>query len=663
MPLSFGLSARSASSSKMKVRQGGPQHKGKAKPKAKSKAKGKSKAKLTSKSKGKRRARSRPTFSNSDTSSDANSDASHDDHALSDDFSDSGSESTDSDVYESDVSEGLVGDPEIVAMLRDGRKTERAAVRHKAKADRKEARRQADTHRASGPDVVNFSASDDDMEEDQVVQPRPALHTPSSTARSGSSKGRGTLSGAALHTPKAPKGDTTAAGRMAPSQPSRPRSVLSVCEQLFEVAVIRDSVRANPVTDSWHMDMFDHVFTLLGSIMASMGVMHSEVRFLLQALYTTQPSPSQFPSTPAASAEAALSAALSRPVFADSVDEYNRLTGRAVSKAVLWTDGEARTKMAEETGVTSPVLPFAYIVRDEYGEPVCAERLKTIRALIREAVAVLEALPDKRVPNGNGVLPTRCRSYFQTYHRFSFLQAIRTIETNAPEMALCKGHYKALNGIDRRLKSLITKDTREVVDLTKAEDEDGQETGEPTLKTPSAARSATASTRRPTPRPVTKKSSSTAAAVGAEILGAYPRATQTALVPLTSTASTAASAASSFTAVEAASSAQVPAMDHVSVGRQATFPTSTLNTDTVPMSRRVETADTSRRPMPFHSAVAPRRDGPSTGGLQLPSFDSMFSAPSPTMHPFSQTQTGPSSSLYSTSYPYIPPPPPAPGFQ
>ncbi|KAK0518153.1 hypothetical protein OC842_007876, partial [Tilletia horrida] len=171
-------------------------------------------------------------------------------------------------------------------------------------------------------------------------------------------------------------------------------------------------------------------------------------------------SPSGSPATPGSQPTFA-----SQPTsFASSAAEYNRLTGASISDKVLWTEAEARVEFAKEAGVEalkhSTPLPFGFCIRNEAGRRVGAERVKAIRALIREVCAELEALPDKRVPNAAGALRTRCRSYYQDHHRFALLQAVRTIESSAPEMALCAHHYKTLNGIDRRLKSISSKDTR-----------------------------------------------------------------------------------------------------------------------------------------------------------------------------------------------------------
>lgn len=379
------------------------------KPKSKGRTyKGNGKAKSTSKSKRSvtRRARARRAFSHSDGSA---SDA----FSLSEELSDTDSQSSASSDsgseqlhYETDRSEGLVGDAEVVAILRAERKASAARgkkVQCAAAAPRLKERKDA---RRTGVVCMPHLVDDDDKDEDTdgVLHLQPGKRKSAYTVAA------------------TPRTVGTARRSSTATQPSPLRTVATLTEQLFEVARIRDTVRADLSAEPWQMDMFEHVFTLFGNVLISVGGLHAQVDCLLACVKAQYRPPPTDPSTPASG----MPTASPLPVFAETVDEFNQITGRSVSRSVLWTDEEARVDFARTTGVAALThntpVPFAHIVRDEDGQPVSAARLKTIRAVIREAVAELEALPDKRVPNQSGVLPNRCRTYFQTYHRFAFLQ-------------------------------------------------------------------------------------------------------------------------------------------------------------------------------------------------------------------------------------------------
>ncbi|KAK0538910.1 hypothetical protein OC834_000235 [Tilletia horrida] len=519
MPLAFGLSARRARSSVQNRHDMAAKAKAKAKSKAKAKAKGKSKAQDKSKDR-------RAVEMFSDDSDSGEFSGSSDDSASS--RSGRSIRQRYGAAQDTDSSEGLVGDEEVIEMLR--------AERRAAKAASRPSRHQSGhgRHRHSS---VAFSESEGEASDanlhPELRRKRPASPGPSSIPMTHNYKksrpaettpaGRTSKTSSLSRVAVTPTSTTSmsftpyavpSATRTIPASGSAPRTVWSLCDQLFEVARVRDRVRAGAddrPADPWLEEMFEHVFTLLGSAMASAGAMHSEILFLLHGLNANVLLPPPLgldgPHAPVPSR---------RIVFAETVFEFNRLTGRSVSAEVLWTEPEARSAWAKELGVQalkhSTSLPFAFIVRDEDGNSVSDERLATIRSLIREAVADLEALPDKRQPNSSGQLPTRCRSYFQTFHRHALLQAVRTIESNAPEMALCKNHYKSLNGIDRRLKSLATKDTRIVVDLTKAENDDNVEGHNEAVKTPArkASKSGERQATRPVPRQARKKASTDA---------------------------------------------------------------------------------------------------------------------------------------------------------
>ncbi|KAK0532271.1 hypothetical protein OC834_002657, partial [Tilletia horrida] len=454
--------------------------------------------------------------------------------------------------------------------------------------------------------------------------------------------------------------DTVAAP---PTQPSPPRSVATLTEQLFEVARIRDTVRADLSAEPWQMDMFEHVFTLFGNVLISVGGLHAQVDRLLACVEAQYRLPSTCPSTPTTGP----STASHLPVFAETVDEFNRITGRSVSRSVLWTDEEARADFARTTRVAALThntpVPFAHIVRDEDGEPVDAARLRTIRAVIREAVAELEALPDKRVPNQNGILPNMCRTYFQTYHRFAFLQMIRSIEINAPELSLCKNHYKTLNGVDRRFKSINSKDPRDLIDLTKDEDDDMDAAG--------AASSTPRSILRPTPRQIKRKpapddiakrilssgpvdgipsTSRNGISISASVAPGPSTARKSGSSAITRPSSSSITASTSDLAI-AATSAPLPANEVGSTAARLTE-----------LASRAVSQSSSSTPAPslprthFDNTTA---NGSS--GRQLPSFASMFHVPDLPPYAASQPETPfPSSGMHS-SYSHFMAPPPAPG--
>ncbi|KAK0556057.1 hypothetical protein OC844_005952 [Tilletia horrida] len=650
MPITFGLSGRSACSRKTTTKGKGSHPRPKIKSKGQYKGKGKGKSRATTKPKRTvaRRARARRAFSHSEGSaSDATS--------LSDDFSDTDSKSSASSDsgsahmhYETDHSERLVDDAEVVAILR----AERAAAARSKQTQRSAAagRRKERKHACPmGDRRTAYLASDDDMDEGTEGTLRSDPGRPDSPPSSSSK-------------PKHKSADTVAAP---PTQPSPPRSVATLTEQLFEVARIRDTVRADLSAEPWQMDMFEHVFTLFGNVLISVGGLHAQVDRLLACVKAQYRPPSTCPPTPMSGSPTASPL----PVFAETVDEFNQITGRSVSRSVLWTDEEARADFARKTRVAAlshnTPVPFAHIVRDEDGEPVDAARLKTIRAVIREAVAELEALPDKRVPNQNGILPNMCRTYFQTYHRFAFLQMVRRIEANAPELGLCKNHYKTLNGVDRRFKSINSKDPRDLIDLTKDEDDDMDPAG--------AASSTPRPILRPTPRQIKRKPAPDDIAkriLSSGPVDGIPSTSRNAISVSASVApgpSTARKPGSSAIARPSSSSITGSTSDLAIAATSAPLPANEVGYSAARLTgvaSRTVSQSSSSTPAPS----VPRMHLDSTTAdvhagrqRQLPSFASMFNVPDLPPYAASQPETlNPSSGIHST-YSHFMAPPPAPG--
>ncbi|KAK0519383.1 hypothetical protein OC834_007398 [Tilletia horrida] len=163
MPITFGLSGRSACSRKAATKGKGSHPRPKIKSKGQYKGKGKGRSRATTKPKRTvaRRARARRAFSHSEGSaSDATSMSDFSDiDSKSSASSDSGSEQL---HYETDRSEGLVGDAEVVAILRAERAARSKQAQRSAAAGRRKERKDA----CPMPDRrTAHLASDVDMDE------------------------------------------------------------------------------------------------------------------------------------------------------------------------------------------------------------------------------------------------------------------------------------------------------------------------------------------------------------------------------------------------------------------------------------------------------------------------------------------------------------------
>ncbi|KAE8229548.1 hypothetical protein CF326_g5483 [Tilletia indica] len=148
-------------------------------------------------------------------------------------------------------------------------------------------------------------------------------------------------------------------------------------------------------------------------------------------------------------------------VLAETAAEYTKNTGIKLHASCLFTIGEAREAYAKFKGKAmkpSQNVPIAFVIRDEHGKQISAERLTLIREMVRAMIAELEGLEDKRKPSKTGKMKSRSKNYYNDQYRQQFMEIIKKLEKQIPELRYCRGHWKALAVVDRRLKTLSSKD-------------------------------------------------------------------------------------------------------------------------------------------------------------------------------------------------------------
>ncbi|KAK0532783.1 hypothetical protein OC842_003183 [Tilletia horrida] len=162
-------------------------------------------------------------------------------------------------------------------------------------------------------------------------------------------------------------------------------------------------------------------------------------------------------------------AIIKEPVItASSAEEYTRRTGVKLAQRVCWTEKEARAVLAAERqaeGIKGAVtattpIPVATSTRTSDGEQVSEERLRTIWRIVREICKIFSACEDVRTPDEKGKITTRGIQYYRDHYQTVVDRVVELLEDRVEELRYCEDHWKALNFVCRRLKSLSEKDPR-----------------------------------------------------------------------------------------------------------------------------------------------------------------------------------------------------------
>ncbi|KAE8235619.1 hypothetical protein A4X13_0g9432, partial [Tilletia indica] len=173
------------------------------------------------------------------------------------------------------------------------------------------------------------------------------------------------------------------------------------------------------------------------------------------------------PSTTSSSSDSLYASVMapSQLIVAGSAAEYSSKAKIDVSPDVMFTIEEARQYIAQKAGKTidtlhpSTVIPPELCTRTADGKDASTLRQNQIRKTLREVCVVIETLPDKREEE-DGMIKTRGIQYFRDNYRTIFDRLVDKLEVAIPELQLCADHWKAVQLISRRLKSLSEKDTR-----------------------------------------------------------------------------------------------------------------------------------------------------------------------------------------------------------
>ncbi|KAK0523866.1 hypothetical protein OC834_005744 [Tilletia horrida] len=189
--------------------------------------------------------------------------------------------------------------------------------------------------------------------------------------------------------------------------------------------------------------------------------------------------------TTSSAAEATYAAAVNPPpvISAQTIEEFRAATGIDLSDEVLFSEQAGREWYAEfqktnktsgqdgagadaEAGMDpaalppSAAIPLMLCLRGKDGKPVGKMRVKQIQRVVREVCAIFATLKDVRKAGPNGTIPTRGIQYHRDHYHDVLTRIIEKLESLVEELRYCEGHWKALNCITRRLKSMSEKDPR-----------------------------------------------------------------------------------------------------------------------------------------------------------------------------------------------------------
>ncbi|KAK0522377.1 hypothetical protein OC834_006305 [Tilletia horrida] len=162
-------------------------------------------------------------------------------------------------------------------------------------------------------------------------------------------------------------------------------------------------------------------------------------------------------------------AIIKEPVItAASAEEYTQRTGVKLAQRVCWTEKEAREELAAERkaeGIKGEVtattpIPVSTSTRTCDAEKVSNERLHAIWPIVREICKSFAACEVVRTPDEKGKITTRGMQYYRAHYQSVVDRVVELIEERVEELRYCEDHWKALNFVCRRLKSLNEKDPR-----------------------------------------------------------------------------------------------------------------------------------------------------------------------------------------------------------
>ncbi|KAK0523360.1 hypothetical protein OC842_006168 [Tilletia horrida] len=143
-------------------------------------------------------------------------------------------------------------------------------------------------------------------------------------------------------------------------------------------------------------------------------------------------------------------------------------TGVKLAQRVCWTEKEAREELAAERkaeGIKGEVtattpIPVSTSTRTCDAEKVSNERLHAIWPIVREICKIFAACEVVRTPDEKGKITTRGIQYYRAHYQSVVDRVVELIEERVEELRYCEDHWKALNFVCRRLKSLNEKDPR-----------------------------------------------------------------------------------------------------------------------------------------------------------------------------------------------------------